>query len=121
MRTLHLNIKADILGSEYRIMSATESEEPRLIGKNGFTDWTSRLICLERNFDGDLDSAKAFMEKVIRHELIHAFMFESGFGECMEHNACGQEETVIDWFAFQMPKIMKTVDAVFMKAVWEET
>ena len=50
---------------------------------------------------------KAHMKKVLRHEIVHAFMFESGLAENWEHKDYGQEETVVDWFAIQGPKIYR--------------
>ena len=117
-KTLNIDIKVNILGSEWKVRSATEAEEPRLVDKNGFTDWTARLICLERAPQGDLGSMETYMNKVIRHELIHAFMDESGFGDCFEHKDFGQEETVVDWFAHQMPKIMKLADDICNAVIW---
>lgn len=34
-------------------------------------------------------------------------MFESGLAENWEHKDYGQEETVVDWFAIQGPKIYR--------------
>lgn len=121
MKTLNVDIKVNILGSEWTVRSATESEEPRLQGVNGFTDWTARLICLEREPQGNISSMETYMNKVIRHELIHAFMDESGFGDCFEHKLFGQEETVVDWFAYQMPKIMKVVMDIQNAVEWEDS
>ena len=47
------------------------------------------------------------VKRIIRHEIIHAFMFESGLGFNFEHKPYGQDETMIDWFAIQYPKIKK--------------
>ncbi len=47
----------------------------------------------------------ADVKRIIRHEIIHAFMFESGLGFNFEHKPFGQDETMIDWFAMQYPKI----------------
>ena len=118
MKTLNIDIKVNILGSEWTVRSATEAEEPRLENKNGFTDWTARLICLEQEPQGDIGSMETYMNKVIRHELIHAFMDESGFGDCFEHKLFGHEETVVDWFAHQMPKIMKLADDICKAVIW---
>ena len=117
-KTLNIDIKVNILGAEWRIYSATEEEEPRLENKNGFTDWTAKLICMERKPQGDIGSMETYMNKVIRHELIHAFMDESGFQDCFEHHDYGQEETVVDWFAIQMPKIMKLADDICKAVIW---
>ena len=48
-----------------------------------------------------------FFKKVARHEIIHAFLAESGLEECtLQYNkAWSQNEEMIDWFAIQLPKI----------------
>lgn len=119
MKALNIDIKVNILGSEWTVKSATEAEEPRLESKNGFTDWTAKLICLEREPQGDI-GMETYMNKVIRHELIHAFMFESGLAESWKHDEFGQEETVVDWFAYQMPKIMKLADDICKATIWSD-
>lgn len=43
----------------------------------------------------------------LRHEIIHAFLFESGLGFNLEHRESGHEETLIDWLAIQFPKILE--------------
>lgn len=45
--------------------------------------------------------------KVLRHEIVHAFMFSSGLGENFEHRSIGHEETIVDWIAFMFPKMYK--------------
>lgn len=45
------------------------------------------------------------IEEVVRHEIIHAFQFESGLAFNWEHKPLGVEETTVDWFAIQWPKI----------------
>ena len=52
------------------------------------------------------------MNKVIRHELVHAFFFESGLAECWKHQKTGQEEMTVDWIAIMAPKMHKA----FMQA-----
>lgn len=50
--------------------------------------------------------------RIIRHEIIHAFLFESGLGFNFEHKPYGHDETTVDWFAFQWPKIEKVFKAL---------
>lgn len=45
------------------------------------------------------------VEELVRHEVIHAFQFESGLAFNWEHKPLGVEETTVDWFAIQWPKI----------------
>lgn len=84
-----------------------------------FVDLENDETLKEQDLDGycNCDGAKIVirnkenpkhMNVSIRHELIHAFLFESGLGFNWEHNtACGHDETFVDWFAIQYPKIKK--------------
>ena len=99
-----------ILGSVWTVRLSDEKEEKRLEGAGGFTDWTCRLIVVGKMPENsNLGDPGVFQMKVLRHEIIHAYMFESGLGDDWEHQAIGQEETVVDWFAIQMIKIYHTV------------
>lgn len=97
----------NILGSEWTVRICTEEEEPRLKDVSGFTDWTSRLIVVgTMPEDTTLDYPYTFMRKILRHEVIHAMMFESGLMDNWEHRD-GQDEAVVDWIAIQLPKLWK--------------
>ena len=109
------NKKVLILGRPWLIKICTEKEEPRLKERSGFADWTSRLIAISDPDDHkecDLDNMLEFLKKVARHEIIHAFMFGSGLAEEWKHDTWGQEETLVDWLAFQLPAICDVVDTV---------
>lgn len=118
MKTLNIDTTVMILGAVWTVRSATEKGEPRLENKNGFTDWTERLICLEREPQGDIGSMETYMKQVIRHEVVHAFMFESGLGDSFEHKDYGHEETIVDWFAFQMGNIVNVVMDIQNAVKW---
>ena len=120
MKTLNIDTTVMILGAVWTVRSATEAEDPRLEGVNGFTDWTTRTICLEKNIHGNLGSMETYMNKVIRHEVVHAFMFESGLGDSFEHKDYGQEETIVDWFAFQMGNIVNVTMDIQNAVEWKD-
>lgn len=47
-------------------------------------------------------------KKQLRHEITHAFMAESGLQSNWKHiKEFGHDETTVDWFAIQYPKIYK--------------
>ena len=95
-----------ILGREYELIEKTPEEDPLLHDSDGYCD-NSIATCIINKFEKreidslkDLDSHK---RKVMRHEIIHAFLFESGlFQEC--EWSC---EEMIDWVASQFPKMVK--------------
>ena len=43
-------------------------------------------------------------KKNVRHELVHAFLFECGLAE---NSNWAQNEELVDWIAIQGPKIYK--------------
>ncbi len=101
-------MKINILGTDYTIECKNSSEDDCLLEADGYCDKTSkRLVVAEKDRKCDLDCFEKYQKKVLRHEIIHAFMFESGLAENWEHKNIGQEETVVDWFAIQGPKIYK--------------
>lgn len=55
--------------------------------------------------DGETCDIEQLLNEVIRHEIIHAFLYASGLGDSWEHKDFGHDETVIDWFALQFKKI----------------
>lgn len=97
--------KVNILGTEYTVETRDSKSDQILIDKDGYTDFSLKLIVIEdiskeNGYQwGDLE---AFRQKVLRHELVHAFMYESGL-DC--NSEWGRDETLIDWIAIQLPKI----------------
>lgn len=49
-----------------------------------------------------------FINKTVRHEITHAFIYESGLdGQTKINGPWSKNEEIVDWFAIQGPKIMK--------------
>lgn len=102
--------KINILGEQWRIEFHDAEENPRLIDSCGYADSSVRLIVIDDMSHIDLHSKEdlyAHKQEVLRHEIIHAFLLESGIG----HNShksenWGIDEEIVDWFAIQSPKIM---------------
>lgn len=100
-------MKVSILGTEYEIiMNATEKEHSQLKKCDGFTDFSVRRIVIA-DFDKDensVDDIEWYKKKVLRHELIHAFIYESGLAENCEW---ARNEVLTDWIAIQFEKILE--------------
>lgn len=95
-----------ILGSVWRIKELSESEDKRLKGCDGYTDWTTREIVVEREIHGTLGDMEKYIRKVLRHEIVHAFLCESGLYECAgEAESWALSESMVDWIARQGQKI----------------
>lgn len=97
----------NILGTEYKIIS----EEFNNKDIDGYCDYTSKEIHIRDDNANNVGNFEDMMKKQLRHEIIHAFMSESGLQANWEHfNKFGHDETTIDWFAIQYPKIAKVFD-----------
>ena len=109
--------KINILGAEYTLSVCGEDEDSRLAGCDGFCDETSKELVVDsyRKHVGDQTCKKNLqvqIRKNTRHEIIHAFLFESGLAENSEW---AQNEEMVDFFAIQFPKLMeafKNADAI---------
>ena len=95
-----------ILGSEWTIKEQSVSENSLLENCDGYCDWTVREIVVERELNGTLGDMETYIRKVIRHEIVHAFLFESGLFESSYcSDAWAKNEEMVDWIARQGQKI----------------
>lgn len=107
------DITVNVLGSEWTIKFGKESEYPNLKDMDGYTDSSVEEIVVDDFSATDEEPSRKkdiekYRKQVIRHELVHAFLEESGLGG----NGCAAEhwefnEEMVDWFAIQSPKIFK--------------
>lgn len=99
-----------ILGTKYTIVKVKASEDKYLMSEsaNGYCDNTShKIVVADLTGEYELDEIEEYEKKILRHEIVHAFLFESGLQENFEHRRIGHEETMVDWIASQFPKMMK--------------
>lgn len=66
--------KVNILGTEYEIIR--EAFEDETI--DGFCDYTAHIIKVRNNNVSEVGDFEKLMKKQLRHEIIHAFLAESG-------------------------------------------
>ena len=102
-------MKIDVLGAEYTLTVIRGSKEPRLKDCDGFCDETTKEMLVENYEDskGEPNCKQNLLvqtNKVKRHEIIHAFLFESGLAE---NSSWAQNEEMVDFFAIQFPKLLK--------------
>lgn len=99
---------ATILGEEYKINTDVLIYDDEYLNEvNGYCDSSIKEIVVARfNADavGSLKNMKSYENKVIRHEIIHAFLSESGLSENSEW---ATNEEMVDFFAKQFPKMLK--------------
>lgn len=105
----------NILGTEYKFIDKVERGKDLDLENNfGICCYYQKVIKIvdidtvaacdnETRFDKE-----SLRKETIRHELIHAFIYESGLRDSSHSpQNWGQDEEIIDWFAVQMPKIFK--------------
>ena len=103
-------MKLNILGQEYDILLLSEEEFPKLrtADANGLAELYDKKLIINRDTsienESTYDNLQAHTNKVIRHEIVHAYFHESGLT-----NYCN-DERLVEWLAIQIPKIMKTIE-----------
>lgn len=111
--------KVNVLGTEYTIIDKTEKEDERLKKHDGYCDSSTKTIVLLKYEDDSMnkEDMSYFRKQILRHEIIHAFLSESGL-EASGNSFGGswaQNEEMVDWIALQAPKLFAAfseVDAI---------
>ena len=108
-------MKIDILGTEYRIEIHKVSEDRFMKEKSlaGYCEEENKLIVVadmseEKYFVGmDEKAQEIYRKKTLRHEIMHAFLNESGLSDSSNRfdGAWAKNEEMVDWLAIQAPKI----------------
>ncbi len=92
----------DILGMKWSVVSENFGNKDY----DGMTDFTTRTIKVRNDNVQEFDNFKELYKRTVRHEVLHAFMIESGLDSNFNHPEYGHDETFVDWVAIQFPKIM---------------
>lgn len=106
--------KVNILGTEYKI-EIRDANTPDFENRCGWCDWQQKKIAIgdpktiEEWKDEPEDSIEYKIKATKRHEIIHAFLYESGLhaNSASYYEQWALNEEMIDWFAIQSPKIFK--------------
>lgn len=107
----------NVLGTEYVIETHKASEDKYLEENNlgGYCSEDEKLIVIadvteEKYFPYMTEKEQgAYRNKVLRHELVHAFLNESGLSDSasIPERGWAKNEEMIDWIAIQSPKIFE--------------
>lgn len=108
----------DVLGTKYKVhIGVPFGVDSRLGSDFGYCSPTDRKIVV-----GDLATADSWKDDpaesrerhhriTLRHEIIHAFIAESGLSWCsMSSDSWAMNEEMVDWIAMQWPKIQKVYE-----------
>lgn len=104
-----------VLDETYTLNFIPEEEDEGLKDCDGYCDETIKTLVVKQYKRDEPGSKKALglqEKKNFRHEIIHAFLYESGLAE---NSTWAQEEEMVDWFAKQFPKLaaaFREVDAL---------
>lgn len=99
----------NILGTIYKIKRKNLNNAD----VDGLCDYTSKTIIIRKDNYNNVGNFDYVMKKQLRHEIIHAFLAESGLQANFEHyKQFGHEETMVDWIAIQFPKIYQVYKEV---------
>lgn len=99
-------MKVSVLGTDYEVVMRQEGEnDPKLSDASGYCEPHSKKLVVKDFVPDDhtVENPEDFKKKVLRHELTHAFLHESGIRAC----SWGDNEDIVDWIALQGPKIYK--------------
>ena len=100
-----MTVEVDILGSKYSIIKSNKLEDAKLENFAGYCDSSVNQIVIDtfKTDESSIADLGKYEREVIRHEVIHAFLIESGLND----SSWGRNEEIVDWFALQFPKILK--------------
>lgn len=102
----------NILGTEYEIEFLEEQDEAmKALNADGYTDNSVKKIKVMKFSNDDKDAkqmkdVEQYNKHLLRHELIHAFVYECGIDSGMQFHS----EEMVDWLAMQFPKLSSLFD-----------
>ena len=100
------NKTVNVLGTDYELKFVPEEE--LTLDVDGYCDQSIKKIVIGVFVpaEGKLQDLHAYQKKVLRHELIHAFLFESGLAEnSRKVDSWATNEEMVDWIAHQHDKL----------------
>lgn len=108
-------MKVDILGTEYDVKTIPKNEiegYKDLHECDGFCEQQSKeIIVKDLDHFENMKNVESLQKSIIRHEIIHAFLYESGLDVCSD-NQWARNEEIVDWIAIQTPKLLKVFEQV---------
>lgn len=96
----------DVLGIPYSVNITPEADDPKLETMDGYTDPSIKRIVISdvhrRPEDPENVQDQDWVQRnIIRHELIHAFIVESGNQDAFWHT-----EDMVRWLAYMFPRLL---------------
>lgn len=115
-------MKVNILGTEYEIKHSDYKDIPEFEKRGicAYCDSTLKEIvqCNIKTYPGFEDETDEYIKlnerETLRHEIVHAFLSESGLADssCRLEKGWAKNEEMVDWIALQFPKMLKAFQEV---------
>lgn len=98
----------NILGVNYKVVFCTKEEDSLLETVDGYCDNTTKEIIIQWFEDEPMNHSNMYeyTKRCIRHEIVHAMLFQCG----LDSNSVKQwarNEEMVDWIAIQLHKLNK--------------
>lgn len=70
----------DVLGTKYEIIESDKVQDDNLENADGYCNFNTKKIVIDifKNLPGSMGDLDSYKKQVIRHEVVHTFLFESG-------------------------------------------
>ena len=97
-------MKVKILGTEYKIKHV-KADESKTADADGYHEPYSKEIVLVDipKCPEMVANIEEYDKKTLRHEIVHAFLHESGLAA---NSDWARNEEIVDWIALQFPKLL---------------
>ena len=115
-------MKINVLGTKYKVKTRKISEDETMRKNNwcGYCSCEAKEIVIADMSEDEYfpcmtaHEKDSYRKKTLRHEIMHAFLNESGLaGSALKYDcAWARNEEMIDWFAIQSPKIYRVFEEI---------
>lgn len=100
-----------ILGTAYECVEVPRDGDPRLSDCDGYCDaYIKKIVIADKpalaEKDDPPEACAVFRAHTLRHEMAHAFLYESGLRDY------AVDELLVDWLAWQLPALHKAVQEI---------
>ena len=114
-------MKINVLGTEYTVIVRKYDEDEAFERRSicGYHDgYAKRIVmCDISTYPGwehdPKETVEACQKECLRHEIVHAFFFESGLNDSASgvSGSWARHEEMVDWWAIQGPKVCEAWQA----------
>ncbi len=105
----------NILGADYELIVDHDEENTKLDRADGYIEyWSKKIVFAPCKHDKlTAERADQYAAKLVRHEVVHAFLHECGIEEY------ARDERLVGWIAHHLPKLKVACDAAELAVVDE--